>query len=198
MPMREILLETIAHKPPLEILEAMAPDEAVRVPAEGLHSIAAILAHMEFWQSWSLDRCDGLALPIVAEAAMGWPEVSAEGWPALLARFEAGLMRAVALGQDPARLTQPVMPPIEFPPLAHYTVHDALRDLPQRRRDHGGISSWPQRHRGRGDSDRRLRSDRPRGTEGAEDLLRIATDAQSSKDLQETRAPFERCVQTRV
>ena len=151
MPIREFLLASIAHKPPLEALEAIAPGDAVRAPAEGLHSIAAILAHMEFWQSWFLDRCEGSALPIVAHAAMGWPEVSPEGWPALLARFEAGLTRAAAIGEAPARLTQPVAPPIEFPPLAHYTVRDALTHIAQHNSHHLGqiittrqlLRSWP-------------------------------------------------------
>ena len=151
MPIRELLLDTIAHKPPLEILEAVAPDEAVRSPAEGLHSIAAILAHMEFWQSWSLGRCEGSAVPIVAHAEMGWPDVAVDGWPALLARFEAGLMRAVALGEDAARLSRRVTPPIEFPPLAHYTIHDALVHIAQHNSHHLGqiitnrqlLRSWP-------------------------------------------------------
>ena len=151
MPIREFLLDTIAHKPPLEVLEAIAPGEAVRAPAEGLHSIAAILAHMEFWQSWSLDRCEGRPVPIVAHAEMGWPDVSLEGWPALLTRFEAGLVRAAAIGDDLARLAQPVTPPIEFLPLAHYTVHDALIHIAQHNSHHLGqiittrqlLRSWP-------------------------------------------------------
>ena len=68
-----------------------------------------------------------------------------------LARFEAGLMRAAAIGEDPARLAQPVTPPIEFPPLAHYTVHDALTHIAQHNSHHLGqiittrqlLRSWP-------------------------------------------------------
>lgn len=122
----------------------------MRAPAEGVH-IAVILARMENWQSWSLDRCEGMPVPIVAHAEMGWPAVSLEGWPALLARFEAGLMRAAAIGEDPARLAQPVTPPIEFPPLAHYTVYDALIHIAQHNSHHLGqiittrqlLRSWP-------------------------------------------------------
>ena len=94
MPIREMLLDTFVHMPPLGALDAITAEDAVRPPADGLHSVAAILAHMEFWQDWFLDRCEGTAVPMAAAAAAGWPTVSAEGWPALVARFEAGLARA--------------------------------------------------------------------------------------------------------
>ena len=100
MPIRELLLDTFVHMPPLGALDAITPEDAVRPPAEGLHSVAAILAHMEFWQAWFLNRCDGTALPMATAAAVGWPTVSAEGWPALVARFEEGLMRAAEIGED--------------------------------------------------------------------------------------------------
>lgn len=90
--------------PPLGAREAITAEDAVRAPADGLHSVAAILAHMEFWQAWFLDRCDGTALPMATAAAVGWPEVSVEGWPSLLARFGAGLMRASRMAEVPGRL----------------------------------------------------------------------------------------------
>jgi len=93
---------------------------------------------MEFWQSWFLDRCDGTALPMATAAAVGWPTVSPEGWPPLVARFGAGLMRAAEIGEDRAQLSRPVTPAIEFPPLAHYTVHDALVHVAQHNSHHLG------------------------------------------------------------
>lgn len=151
MPLRELLVDTFVHMPPLGALAAIASEDAVRPPAEGLHSVAAILAHMEFWQAWFLDRCEGTAVPMAAAAAAGWPDVSAEGWPALVARFEAGLTRATSLGDDKARLDAPVTPGIEFPPLAHYTVRDALIHVAQHNSHHLGqiittrqlLARWP-------------------------------------------------------
>lgn len=151
MPIRELLLDTFVHMPPLGALDAIAPDVAVRAPADGLHSVAAILAHMEFWQAWFLDRCEGTAVPMAAAAAVGWPTVSAEGWPALVSRFEAGLVRAAVIGEDETRLTRAVTPAIEFPPLAHYTVHDALIHVAQHNSHHLGqiittrqlLGKWP-------------------------------------------------------
>ena len=151
MPIREMLLDTFVHIPPLGALDAIAPGDAVRPPAEGLHSVAAILAHMEFWQAWFLDRCDGTAVPMAVAAAVGWPAVSPEGWPALVTRFEAGLARAARIGDTEARLARPVTPAIEFPPLAHYTVHDALIHVAQHNSHHLGqiittrqfLGLWP-------------------------------------------------------
>jgi len=138
MSIREMLLDTFVHMPPLGALDAITAEDAVRPPADGLHSVAAILAHMEFWQDWFFDRCEGTAVPMAAAAAAGWPTVSAEGWPALVARFEAGLARAARLGEDQARLSGPVAPAIEFPPLAHYTLHDALVHVAQHNSHHLG------------------------------------------------------------
>ena len=138
MPIRELLLDTFVHMPPLGALEAITSEDAVRSPAAGLHSVAAILAHMEFWQAWFLDRCDGTALPMATAAAVGWPTVSPEGWSPLVARFEAGLVHAAEIGEDQARLSRPVTPAIEFPPLAHYTVQDALVHVAQHNSHHLG------------------------------------------------------------
>jgi uncharacterized damage-inducible protein DinB len=77
--------------------------------------------------------------------------VSAEGWPALVARFDAGLERAARIGEDEARLARPVTPALEFPPLAHYTVRDALVHIAQHNSHHLGqiittrqlLKAWP-------------------------------------------------------
>ena len=151
MPIREMLLETFVHMPPRGVLDGLTAGQAVGSPAEGLHSVAAILAHMEFWQAWFLDRCDGTAVPMASAAAVGWPEVSPEGWTTLVGRFVAGLERASRIGEDPARLVRQVTPAIEFPPLARYTVHDALVHVAQHNSHHLGqiittrrlMGAWP-------------------------------------------------------
>lgn len=151
MSIREMLLEPLVHMPPLHALDAIPPESAVRSPVEGLHSVAEILAHMEFWQAWFLGRCQGTALPMVTSAAAGWPEVSAEEWSALVERFGAGLLRAAEMGEDQARLSRPVTPAIEFGPLAHYTVRDALVHVAQHNSHHLGqiittrqlLQAWP-------------------------------------------------------
>jgi uncharacterized damage-inducible protein DinB len=110
------------------------------------------VAHLDFWQSWFLARCDGQDSPMVSAAADGWPAPNdAAGWPALRDRFEAGLRRAAAIGDDGERLAKPLSPSIEFPPLANYTVRDALAHVAQHNAHHLGqvvvirqlLGAWP-------------------------------------------------------
>ena len=146
-----MLLEPIAHMPPLHALAGLSADDASRCPAAGVHSVGEILAHMEFWQAWWLDRCQGNDRPMVVAAADGWPPATSADWPALIARFEAGLHRAVALGDDAVRTAAPIAPPIAFPPLAHHTIRDGLLHIAHHNAHHLGqiittrqlIGCWP-------------------------------------------------------
>jgi uncharacterized damage-inducible protein DinB len=126
MHVRELLIETYAHIPPARAIEALSAEEAERHIASGPHSIAEIVAHMNFWQEWFCSRAEGKAEPVVRHAALGWPVVVPGAWPDIHQRFLAGLQRAAALGGDPAHLAAPVSPAIEYEPLAHYTVGDVL------------------------------------------------------------------------
>ena len=58
---------------------------------------------MAFWQSWFLDRCDGIATPVAATAALGWPTVEAGNWEAVRAGFDAGFQRGLAIARDASR-----------------------------------------------------------------------------------------------
>ena len=134
--------------PPAKVLEQLAAADAERRLDGANHSIAEIVAHMSFWQEWMCHRCDGVAEAMPASAALGWPEVEPGSWPAVVARFIAGLERAAALGD---RDGQPITPAIEFPPLAGYTVHDAVVHIAQHNSHHLGqvismrqiLGSWP-------------------------------------------------------
>lgn len=124
--MRELLIDTVAYIPPLHALDALSPADATRRPDGATHSIAEIVGHIHFWQAWFLARIAGEARPIVAAAASGWPTVDAAGWDEVRAAFEAGLEQAAVIGDRVDRLDAPVVPTIEFPPLAAYTVREAL------------------------------------------------------------------------
>lgn len=149
--LREILIDTVAHLPPLAILDGMPLDRVAVPPGPGVHSAVAILAHLDFWQSWMLRRCEGHAIPVPASAADGWPEAAASDWETLRDRFAAGLARADELGRYGARLSAPVTPAIEFPPLGHFTVRDALFHIAQHNSHHLGqivttrqmLGCWP-------------------------------------------------------
>jgi uncharacterized damage-inducible protein DinB len=132
---RELLVDTYVHIPPRHALERLATADAERHPSGAPHSVAEIVAHLAFWQDWFLARCEGDARPMVDHAAAGWPAVAAGHWPEIQARFLGGLERAVALGE---RDDRPVAPAIDFPPLAHYTVRDALTHVAQHNAHHLG------------------------------------------------------------
>jgi uncharacterized damage-inducible protein DinB len=123
---RHFLVDTFAHMPPAKILADISEADGIRQWSETVHSIAEIVAHMDFWQVWFLRRCGGEAVPMPGSAALGWPAVSGAAWPGLRDRFLDGLNKAAGLGDDEGRLQQALTPPIEFPPLASYTVGDAL------------------------------------------------------------------------
>jgi uncharacterized damage-inducible protein DinB len=126
MDVRELLIDTLAHIPPASALERLTPDEAERRVPGATHSIAEIVAHMNFWATWFCERCEGRNAPMVTSAATGWPDVAPKSWPVIHGQFLSTLERAVAIGVNSARLASPVTPAIEFPPLAHMTIRDAL------------------------------------------------------------------------
>jgi uncharacterized damage-inducible protein DinB len=124
--MREMLIDTLVHVPPARALEGLTSVDAERRVDGANHSIAEIVAHMDFWQRWFCSRCEGTAEPMVTSAALGWPEVAAGSWKRLEQQFVAGLERAAALGSDEGSLLSRITPPIEFPPIANFTRRDAL------------------------------------------------------------------------
>lgn len=126
MTVRELLVEPIVYLPPAKALEGLTPEDAGRRLNGAPHSIVELVAHLDYWLTWFCQRCEGVAEPMPASAAAGWPTVSASDWPEVHTRFVATLERAVALGADDIRYNAPVIPAIEFPPLANYTVRDAL------------------------------------------------------------------------
>jgi uncharacterized damage-inducible protein DinB len=124
MDYREFLLRPVAYLAPGKVLEGLGSELAeVRLPGTP-HSIAEIVAHLTFWQDWFADRCAGRATPLASSAAQGWPDVAPGAWPDVRKRFLTRLERLAHVSEDTAR--KPLSPAIEFPPLARYTVGDAL------------------------------------------------------------------------
>ena len=115
------------------------------------HSVAEIVAHMAFWQDWFLDRCDGAATPVVAQASLGWPGVANDQWESVLEGFQNGFTRALALAEDDTRVDTLVTPAIEFGPLEHYRIRDALTHIALHNAHHLGqvvtlrqqLGAWP-------------------------------------------------------
>jgi uncharacterized damage-inducible protein DinB len=151
MNIRHLLVETYAYMPPANILADVSEAEAMRKVSQTVHSIAEIVAHIEFWQDWFLKRSRGEAIPMIQSAALGWPAASNEGWPALRERFLAGLNTAASLADDTQRLEQRIAPEIEFPPLGEYTLADVLVHIAAHNAHHLGqiitlrqlMGKWP-------------------------------------------------------
>jgi uncharacterized damage-inducible protein DinB len=149
--MRELLIDTFAYLAPPKTLDGLSGPEAATRVAGANHSIVEIVAHMHFWQSWFLKRCEGVPEPMVASAATGWPAAGAQDWDELRWAFLETLERLAVLGDDSARLALPVTPVLEFPPLAHFTIRDALTHVAGHNAHHLGqvvllrqlIGRWP-------------------------------------------------------
>ncbi|MPY65810.1 DinB family protein [Deinococcus sp. SDU3-2] len=75
-------------------LSGLDADTAARRP-EGLpHSVAELVAHVNWWNRWMLDIIEmGQALPYPAHAADTWPAVTPQDWPRVKAEFYELLAR---------------------------------------------------------------------------------------------------------
>lgn len=135
MDLNHLLVQTFVHIPPASAISDLSDADAMRRLA-GSHSIAEIVAHMDYWQGWFLKRCQGQAEPMASSAAQGWPEVPDGAWSQLRERFLAGAARAAEFTAEAQ--AGPVSPPIEFPPLAHYTIGNAMFHVAQHNSHHIG------------------------------------------------------------
>ena len=127
--LRGLLRDTFVHIQPAATLDDLSADEAARRLSGVPHSIAEIVAHISFWQDWFLARCGREPRAMVTSAAQGWPQVAGADWNDLRKRFLAGVDAAVSLSENAAQVAQPISPAIDFPPLAAYTVGDALTHI---------------------------------------------------------------------
>jgi len=151
MSLQDFLLAPVAFAPPAHVLEELSDADAVRALDGSPHSVAALVAHMAFWQGWFLDRCHGVASPMPAQARDGWPPAPAGSWNDTHRRFLDGLEQAASLASKAEGALGPLSPPLEFPPIAHYTMRDALTHIAIHNAHHLGqvvmlrqrLGTWP-------------------------------------------------------
>ena len=149
MELREFLVEPIGYLAPGKALEGLDAADAERRVSGLPHSIAEIVAHLAFWQEWFLGRCSGNPKGMVTSAAHGWPAVTEGSWPHHRSRFLQTLDQLAELSERD--VTKLVTPPIEFPPLANYTIADALVHVATHNAHHIGqvivirqlMGGWP-------------------------------------------------------
>jgi uncharacterized damage-inducible protein DinB len=150
MDARHLLVDTHSHLPPAATLAGLSPADAVRRVGGLPHSIADIVAHIAFWQSWFTRRCQGAAEPMIASAALGWTEVGEAQWPEVRDGFVAGL-EELAHTVEQLEPDAPISPAFEFPMLAGYTARDVWEHVAQHNAHHLGqvvilrqlLSLWP-------------------------------------------------------
>ena len=124
MNLREFLSSPVTYLAPDKTLEGLDQTSAETRLSGAPHSIAEIVAHMAFWQNWFYARCTGNAVAIVSSAAAGWPAVEQNSWSSIHSQFLERLEQLASLSDGD--VSRRVEPPIEFPPLANYTVGEAL------------------------------------------------------------------------
>lgn len=151
MDANELLISPLAHMPPARVLDGLSSEQSGLRVQGAPHSVVEIVAHMVYWQSWFLDRCAGVAAPLAASASLGWPTITADEWESTRDRFLQDLDRALKIASDESMSARPIDPPIEFPPLANYTLADAITHIAIHNAHHLGqiitlrqiLRAWP-------------------------------------------------------
>jgi uncharacterized damage-inducible protein DinB len=107
------------HLEPGAVLDGLTADQAHAKPQGLPHSIAALVAHMCYWQEW-FNGCAVVGFTGIAEHAVdGWPAVSPDGWDALRARYLHSVAEAKRIAAESRSLGDPVLPPgVDIPSLA--------------------------------------------------------------------------------
>ncbi len=82
-------------------LEGLSAREALMVPDGLPHSVAQVLAHVDYWQAWLLARLRGEPNAWPEHAAQGWPNSTLDTWEADRARFFTNLEALQAATQHP-------------------------------------------------------------------------------------------------
>jgi uncharacterized damage-inducible protein DinB len=146
---RPLLLDTVPFLSPRHALDGLTPELADRRVPGAPHSIAEILAHLAFWQDWFCGRCGATAAPMPQKAAIGWPAPETGSWEALRQRFLDGAERLARFGETDGQ--RRIDPPLEFPPLANYTVEEVVVHVANHNAHHIGqivllrqmLGAWP-------------------------------------------------------
>lgn len=124
-------------------LSGLSPDLACRVP-EGLpHSVAGLVAHINWWNRWMLDIIEtGQAMPYPPHAADTWPQVQESEWQQIRNEFYELLART-----DPHAARPDLASPVNH----DETIGELLADMALHTAHHFGqiitvrqlLGAWP-------------------------------------------------------
>lgn len=114
--------------PPDKTLHDLSAEDAnFRLPASP-HTIAEIIAHLNYWQTWTLNVVQGEPRLLPEHAADGWP--APQDWTALKQNFLTGLQTAFDLCEDEALLTRAFSPDVSIgASFDKHTVGSALSEV---------------------------------------------------------------------
>jgi uncharacterized damage-inducible protein DinB len=124
-------------------LSGLSGEQAVTVPAKLTHSVARLLAHINWWNAWMLDVIEtGAPVPYPPHAADTWPNVQAGDWDRLKAEFYELLTRTD---------THAARPDLRNPVNHEETIGGLLADFALHTAHHFGqiivvrqlIGAWP-------------------------------------------------------
>lgn len=84
------------------IISDLSAEDACRTPERLPHSVASLLAHVNWWNRWMLDILEsGEAMPYPASSADTWSEPTAEEWRDIKTEFYVLLSRIDAHAARP-------------------------------------------------------------------------------------------------
>lgn len=86
-------------------LEGLSAEDAARQPEHLPHSVAEIVAHVQFWQAFLIRAVQGEPVTWPKHAAEGWPEHT--DWETLKAGFLRDVEVLRGYARDPQRAQQP-------------------------------------------------------------------------------------------
>ncbi|ULH16075.1 DinB family protein [Deinococcus sp. KNUC1210] len=89
-----------------QALDGLDDEQATRQPPNLPHSVAALVAHVQFWQTYLLAVFRGEDPAWIEHAPEGWPTVTAVSWPALKEGFFADMDALARYAQDEAFLME--------------------------------------------------------------------------------------------
>lgn len=104
------LLNGVGFTHPAKAVAELSGAQAVLKPKGSPHSVAVILAHMNFWQDFTLSAIAGELKSVPAKAALGWPDVDENNWDALVDECTQGLQQAISYTEDNGLLKHPLSP----------------------------------------------------------------------------------------
>ncbi|ULH16074.1 DinB family protein [Deinococcus sp. KNUC1210] len=124
-------------------LSDLSSEQATTTPSNLPHSVAALLAHVNWWNAWMLEVIEtGAPVPYPPHAADTWPSAAAADWDHLKAQFYMLLARID---------THAARPDLASPVNHDETIGELLADFALHTAHHFGqiisvrqaIGAWP-------------------------------------------------------